>query len=318
MISLEFLSIETDQQRVLDKIVVELNTNHEKGKRVFVISYIPLDIDSKFLHNVIKKIMIFRQTCIDNVSVIFLLNSDPKHYEGVFSDIVGLNINLAYLKTSEEYFHSALDYGLKEYPSVKLETNEKKRVFEISGGIAGFIKPICFWIKENQKVNTINEYKELLKNDIQKFYSELPDYDLSLLQQLKKNKDISAKDMQYLSKIGAVNNEGEILSDLISSTISEYARNYELTVKNGQFFVNGNFIHNKFTPKEKEVITTLYENTYLSREDLGKILAGKMYNDYSEESIDQFFSRLRKKLKEFGVREDFIITQKRYGYKINN
>lgn len=317
IISLEVLTISTDQEMMLDKIVLELNNNYDKGKRIFVISYIPLDIDQKYLHDVIRRITIFRQSCLSTPSIIFLINSDPKHYPDVFKDIVGINTNIIYLVPSEENFPEVLEYGLKNYTNLSLSGKEKERIYKLTGGIAGLVKPMCYWLNEYKKILNVYDYIELLQNDILKFFADLPDYDLTLIKNYKQGKAISEKDKEYLYRVGIINNQGAICSELISETILEYSRNYDLVINKGRVFVNGKVINDRLTPKEKEVIVTIYKQTYLSREELGKILAGRMYSDYSEESIDQFFSRLRKKLKELGVRENILLTRKRYGYKFN-
>jgi hypothetical protein len=110
--------------------------------------------------------------------------------------------------------------------------------------------------------------------------------------------------------------EVETLSESLSSNIDSSAKKVEATInsKSDQTHFDGKHLSAFLTRREQELYDVLREKKFISRDELVEIVWGKsMTGNVSNDAIDQFISRLRKKFVKAGFSKDYIYVVKGKG-----
>ena len=90
----------------------------------------------------------------------------------------------------------------------------------------------------------------------------------------------------------------------------------EISKKTTITFEDIESMSDKLTLKEVNVLRYLVKNRMITRELLAKIVWQKSINEVTADAIDQFMSRLRRKITNLGYSKDILKSRKGYGFEL--
>jgi hypothetical protein len=189
-------------------------------------------------------------------------------------------------------------------------------VVQIAKGCGGFpwlVNEILRSIKNKSK----DDITKLFNSDT--FYWKIEQVIKSLpmshqMAILSSDKIFESQVNNELIEFGFINQQGELI-ELLKKWVENYKKD-NMIINNDVVMIAGKDLGMYFSDSEKNVLSMFVENmdVVLKREDVAKIFWGSRWEEYySDWSLDQVISRLRKKLKEKNIPIN-IITKKGFGY----
>jgi len=179
--------------------------------------------------------------------------------------------------------------------------------------------------RDNPKLNL----DQILNNEtmelkVRIFFESLLESEQNVLIKIALQKPITTKDekhsLNYLLKMNIIKKTGSCLVNnifILDKYIKKYLSTDEFRVLEGSVLLNGIKIDKFFSKKESILLKNFVEKKgkVFSREDIAKNIWGENYCDsYSDWTIDQTISRLRKKIKGLGISPAIIKTIKNQGF----
>lgn len=221
----------------------------------------------------------------------------------------------------EDSFHF-LNYLEKKYQT-KIPFSLKNQIVNFCGGISLLIEQIVRYYCRTKDEKNLFDHEEI-RLKLQIVWNEFDDLEKNCLEKIvKKQKIFNDEDkeiLQYLAKTNTVikrKNDYQLHSSLLEKFIKTLLKNKLKIELDGQrdILINGVFMNNYFSKRERIFLIYLLKNKgkIISREEAGKII-WQNSADYNEWSLDQFISRLRKKLISLGFEKNIIQTLKNQGF----
>lgn len=267
-----------------------------------------------------------------------------KTHEALYEQLIGA---IVWLKLpSKDDFEKDVEYweGTFDY---QLPNALKDFVWHQTGGHPSLTKHIVFYFSENSRTKydmyTLLEYYTI-NSKLEHIVSVLTQEEVAALIRLAEGSDAHERIPQELidslmsydlirsEKDGYELTIGLLQDFLLREHPQKYAldRQFQMgyatdqgearvIMKGSSIFVEGELINEEFTGREVRILEYMISKNHevVSRDDLGKVIWGsKATENYSDWSLDQTMSRLRKKLGDNGYQPKYIKTLRGRGFKL--
>jgi hypothetical protein len=102
---------------------------------------------------------------------------------------------------------------------------------------------------------------------------------------------------------------------LLLAYIHEQASAYRLSIRDEKLYLDTKPLSSELSKKEYTIVYTLIssQNTIVKRQTLAQLLWPN--NEYSDWSLDQLISRVRRKIQKLGVNSNQLVTHKKIGFQ---
>lgn len=251
-----------------------------------------------------------------------LLVCDNNYYDPDFERILLSSLSfqprIGYLpEYAAGQAHEFVEYLSGEW---KMEFTEKVKdiIYQNCGGNLGFVREVAWYLRDKG----VDEIEQALTSQqllwqIRSWWTKLSNSDREYLRYLVfglDTRDISPMTKDYMSRIGVVNTRVLIKAELIVN----YVRRYEVNPKSigligEQIIIGGLDYASYFTQKQRQILTTLIsrKNEIVQRNILMELIWGEASS--SDWAFDNQINRLRKRLKELGLKASHLQTKRGKG-----
>lgn len=241
---------------------------------------------------------------------------------------------------------------VKEFSSKKLTDKEITKLFEMSGGIFGFLKNMLRTIEDEDSYELTPEFMlkdSSVENRLTILFESLSyeekEYLCALSKGEKPKKEVKTK---YLTESGLLEN-GKIRSTLLAAymkdqkcedieaspkepkkeadeapeqTVKAPENGLEINLKSGEISKDGKRLSSILSEGELKIVKFMInqneKDEVTTREDIALQIWGDKYMDeYSDWAIDKAISRIRKKLQDSKRPYKYLITIKGKGFKLH-
>ncbi len=134
------------------------------------------------------------------------------------------------------------------------------------------------------------------------------------------SKNVNQSSFNYLSNLGLLKNGKCNIPALLAHMKDSKVRERRLILKNGDIYCQGINLKHTFTDQENQLLKKLLslKGKVLSKEDIATIIWHRNAEEkYSVWAIEQLVSRLRQKIQDVEIGDDYIKTARGKGYFIN-
>ncbi len=311
VLDLDLVSKETVKRKKALK--EEIEKGMIEGVKFFLILGLRTDLVSG--RRKLKSLYQIRVLMKKSINYIFVPLDDPtlikkKLLKTGRADI--LFSNLVYLSFAKGKYFDQLIEQMKNRFDLDISPDQAKKIQCLSGGAPRLVKYISKDFKESGEVR-MSETTEGMATIMLK---ETP---LSVLGWLKK-KEGEEKIAESLEREGVINKkQGKygLTSGVLAKALDKFKLGYKLRVDNKKekLWLKDEEVTSRFSASDRSILFALSKEKRVSREEMARVIYGKKAEKgFSDYAMDQMMSRLRSKIKELGVDEELICTQKRMGY----
>jgi DNA-binding winged helix-turn-helix (wHTH) protein len=325
-----FLAIDLNQDWELIESQVEYslrNFSREKGLyrlmyyllgKGYLISFV---LDNINLENIdkLKKLLGFRTLNPGLIRYVLLIrHRELVTLQSTSSEIGMLFHNTIYIPYLDQQQAISWSVSICKMLRIKLSKDDIKKLIEFGGGIPGLLKNTLRAIKNNGNLQSALASEQLQKY-IENLWNRFSTKEQYVLKNLLITKNLAnLPEANYLKVHNLISENNLINGNWLERLLSKHAK-LQIKIREKQILIEGIHLEDIFSEKENNVILALcrQKSLTLTREEVAKIIwsDGTKYSDWA---IDQFFSRMRKKLKQAGIGTEFILTLKKSGYKLSN
>lgn len=216
------------------------------------------------------------------------------------------------------------DY-LSEKWGMTVELSKRKSIFD-NCRFYWLIKEAVRFLRDDPKADLEQIFSaETMQLKVKIVYESFLESEKSVLKAIAANQSIidpkAVHSWKFLLKMGVIEEDkgkSRIAVPILQAYIESCLRENRILVGKGrEIFVNGLDISRFFSKKEQKALTLLItkEGCLVNRDEMAKGIWGQEYLDYySDWSLDQTISRLRKKLAKIGLVPKKLRTIKKQGY----
>lgn len=244
-------------------------------------------------------------------------------HEYYSADLMKLNPTLSHNLIFYTYFNytESIQFA-QEYISkynLKIKHKHLDQIINFSGGIYLILKNLLRSYTDYPNWNNLSQSEEVVNaiNIVWTSFTEREQKFLRLIANHEFKKEYT-NELNYFQKLGLVNEHLHLQGEWISHILTPQ-KTRSLQVKSSSVYLNGRNISKYFKIDEAEVLKKLVLNKgrVISRDEV--FATRKRFfgpDTFSIAAIDQFISRLRRKLSTLGLAQIHIDTVRGKGYRI--
>lgn len=289
---------------------------------------------------------------IDRTMITFIFSDTPKllqsasieKYESLYEQVVG-SIMWVHLP-SKQGFNNDVEYW-EEFFDYQVPTSLRTFIWQQTGGHPSLTKHIIFYFSENSGTNynlsTLLDYYTV-NSKLESLLASLSEVEIDALTYISQgnlqpgyiaesilanliNYDLINRDgEQYTIKIGLLedyllrkegaipNEKGLVIPQIINENTSS-----NIEIKGNRVYIHNSPIEHELTKREFTVLQHLIQRQkqVVSRDELARVIWGSQVEEkFSDWSLDQTISRLRKKLGDNGYKPELLKTVRGRGFTL--
>ncbi|HOU76416.1 MAG TPA: hypothetical protein PK957_04880 [Candidatus Dojkabacteria bacterium] len=241
-------SLQDNIQQALMSWKRNLQDQYNEGKRIFLISNVNPD------HNDYNLFVIsaenFRTSVAERIALVFCFEVDPSWHSKKLTGSGLLGEKKVYLNLQDDkYFQMPLDVNQLRYRT-NLNLSQIEQVKRLSGGIPILIKQIVEFYSENNDLPDV-EIESFSPISLY-ILSAIPIKELVELRNSITGIKISSIKADHYKKIGFIDEDGNIISSILTHFLSRHSLEIELKFKENTIWV-GNDDVSSFLPSKKKL-----------------------------------------------------------------
>ncbi len=323
----QFLVLDLDATPIEDEIEFAdfLKKNVEKGKFLclLVLSADELLAERRPLLSILDRS--YRQ---QNVSIIYFFKSNISYsrYAKTISPFTTLYQNLLIFPFLEDADSRHFIKYLEKKFEKKIPKEIEDQIVKKLSGIPVLIKQACRYFFQTKDIDDLFQHPEM-KMKLQIIWDEFDDLEKKFLEKSADGqRDFYGEDQEikdHLLRTGILiikKNKVEIASTIFKNFISKKSRRkLSLEVLDDRdIVVNGVIVNNHFSKRERFFLREIIKHKRIVRDQVANIIWNIKDSSYSDWALDQFISRIRKKLMNLGFAKDILQTIKNQGFSLES
>lgn len=214
----------------------------------------------------------------------------------------------------------------------RLTKRQRELIWEVCGGHPGLAKACMRIVNKNSRLKGGKETIDFLAQQwevkiiLEDIWKSLDEEERQIVLLAAKKVPVSQRSLpERLLKLRVIDSDNNQALKLFTSLFEtflkdkiEEKKNLTLDKKSGELLLGNEAIKEKITLQEYHLLSTFLDkpNKIISRDEIANVLWGKnSYDKYSDWSIDQIISQLRKKLEIIGISSKNLQTIRKRGYR---
>lgn len=264
----------------------------------------------------IKYILTLRSFAVDKCLFVSLINAcDYFHSSNTIfneSEFKYQTVTMPYFDLNEHYDWFAINYHQK------LSKKDNSEIYAITGGVPVLMRQYQILLTSGYKVTEIPNNKKFI-NSVEGYYQRLSkNVREFVLNNYFNERLYMPPQLQYLVDFHFCDENGRIVGNWYKSLSVE--QNIFKILKSSDIYTYEEInLFELLSSREAQILKLIFDNptVVVTRESIAEIMWGDGWNEqYSDWSIDQTISRIRKKLSKIGLPSSVIRTMKGRGFQL--